>query len=97
MLPLPSRKKTVFGSVHRRIATKCIAYDRIGALEARTHAIAHFWDDTMTKPAPSCFCVKTLNGRFSFHIELDLLPLQEDIWRGRMDRAQMGLRAGGAL
>ena len=33
-------------SVHRRMATKCIAYDRIGALEARTHATAHFWDDT---------------------------------------------------
>ena len=29
------------------MATKCIAYIELGALEARTHAIAHFWDDTM--------------------------------------------------
>ena len=58
-------------SVHRRIATKCIAYDRIGALEARAHAIAQFWDDTVPKPAYFfSICVKTLNGRF--HIESGL-------------------------
>jgi hypothetical protein len=88
-------------SVHRRIASKCIASDRIGALEARTHAII----SGMIRIARLrffIFCVKTLNGghgRFRFHIELDLPHATINIlWRGgRMDRAQMDLLAGGAL